>query len=343
MTDEYWKDSPFGKDSIFNPSFDEKKLTVKYVSCQKDDTYIYMNFDVTAENLRSSKATIYVKNSNNTVLSPLNNIEISPNGTKNIEVKLQHSSVSLISTLFARVSCDTETATTEFRVSLILIKKKEENVEKEYADETVWEDAIKKLGVNNIDLLKTIAYQESYIEPFLDDHTKIRYERHRFYELYKSKYGEEKANELSLKFPNLVNKISGGYGENVFLTQKGFDKLGANNHQFERLKEAMKLDKSIALQSTSYGVFQLMGENYSHSSDTVEDFFENMENSEIFQINATVEFLKKDTGKKGFSNALNNKNWELVASIYNGKNWKSTNPDYAKNIEKYYTKKPWVK
>ncbi len=348
MADKYWESSPFGKDSIFNPSFDVKKLTVKYISCQNDDTYIYINFDVTAKNLRSSKATIYVKNSDNTVLSPLNNIEISPNGTKSIEVKLQHSSVSLISTFFARVSCDTETTTTEFRITSLQKRKTKDNEvipEKEFADEKVWEEAIKKLGVSSVDLLKAIAYQESFLEPFIGgEHTPMLYERHRFYEIYKSMYGEENANEISLEFPDLVNKKSGGYGNSLFITNKGYDKIGANNHQFERLKKAIKINKAIAIQSTSFGIFQLLGEYYSYSSATSEEeFFNNMENSEIFQINATIDFLSKDEGKKGFAKALNSKNWELVASIYNGKNWKNQNPDYAKNIENYYKKKPWVK
>lgn len=129
MADEYWKSSPFGTDSIFHSSFDEKKLTVKYISCQKDDTYIYMNFDVTAENLRSSNATIYVKNNKNIVLAPLNDIKIGRNGTTSVETKFEISLLQKTETqifeFFARVSCDTETATTEFRANLRSIKNKE--------------------------------------------------------------------------------------------------------------------------------------------------------------------------------------------------------------------------
>lgn len=33
---------------------------------------------------------------------------------------------------------------------------------------------------------------------------------------------------------------------------------------------------------------------------------------------------------------MKNKNWELIASKYNGSAWKNYNPDYATNIKKYY-------
>jgi hypothetical protein len=89
MENEYWKSSVFGTDSIFHSSFDEKKLTIKYISCQKDDTYVYLNFDVTAKNLSSSNAAIYVKNNKNIVLAPLNDIKIGRNGTTSVETKFE--------------------------------------------------------------------------------------------------------------------------------------------------------------------------------------------------------------------------------------------------------------
>ena len=38
----------------------------------------------------------------------------------------------------------------------------------------------------------------------------------------------------------------------------------------------------------------------------------------------------------GLITALKGHKWEDVASLYNGKNWRTTNPTYARDIEKYY-------
>jgi hypothetical protein len=34
--------------------------------------------------------------------------------------------------------------------------------------------------------------------------------------------------------------------------------------------------------------------------------------------------------------ALKNKNWEGIATLYNGSKWKEKNPEYANNVKKYY-------
>jgi len=54
------------------------------------------------------------------------------------------------------------------------------------------------------------------------------------------------------------------------------------------------------------------------------------------QMNIFILFMKnvKPAGVK----ALRAHNWEEVASAYNGRNWKSSNPDYAKNLEEFYDK-----
>jgi hypothetical protein len=48
-----------------------------------------LNFDVTAKNLSSSNAAIYVKNNKNIVLAPLNDIKIGRNGTTSVETKFE--------------------------------------------------------------------------------------------------------------------------------------------------------------------------------------------------------------------------------------------------------------
>ena len=54
---------------------------------------------------------------------------------------------------------------------------------------------------------------------------------------------------------------------------------------------------------------------------------------ELQQFKYFVSYIKK---KNGMVDALKNKNWERIATLYNGPNWKNQNPEYANNIKRYY-------
>lgn len=91
--------------------------------------------------------------------------------------------------------------------------------------------------------------------------------------------------------------------------------------EYGRLEEALKLNVSAALQSASWGRFQIMGFNYQACGyTTVEAFVRDMFSSETKQLDAFVGFIKHNS----LDGYLKNKDWANFARGYNG-------PEYAAN------------
>jgi len=110
---------------------------------------------------------------------------------------------------------------------------------------------------------------------------------------------------------------------------KGADADIRNAKEWLRLEEAMGLDLQAAIKSASWGLFQIMGFNHSAAGfNTPEEFRDAMESSEGAQLDAFVDFLKKDRGGAQ-QRALQRKSWSEFANMYNG-------PGYADN--NYHTK-----
>jgi hypothetical protein len=113
--------------------------------------------------------------------------------------------------------------------------------------------------------------------------------------------------------PDLSNATAGGYG-----------KGGA--HQHERLERAIALDRRAALESTSWGLGQVMGFNArAVGFADVEAMVAAMCESEDQQFQAMVAFIKD----RGLGAHLRAGDWATFARLYNG-------PDFQKN--KYDTK-----
>lgn len=96
-------------------------------------------------------------------------------------------------------------------------------------------------------------------------------------------------------------------------------KGGVKEH--ERLVEAVSLDRDAALQSASWGVFQIMGFNYKLcGKETVQDFINAVYKDEESHYELFFEFIKNNK----LIEHLKNENWAGFARRYNG-------PGYAKN------------
>jgi hypothetical protein len=136
---------------------------------------------------------------------------------------------------------------------------------------------------------------------FSDGRPKILFEAKYFHKLTKGKYDKTNPNISSPVWDRKLYK--GGVRE------------------WDRLNEAVALDRSAALQSASWGLFQIMGANYKACGfASVDDFVAAMEKSEGDQLKAFVGFIR--TNKlDGFLRSLN---WAAFAKGYNG-------PGYAKN------------
>ncbi len=96
--------------------------------------------------------------------------------------------------------------------------------------------------------------------------------------------------------------------------------------EYRRLQKAKLIHKEAALESASWGMFQIMGFNYRLAGfKSVEQFVQSMEQSEKGQLQAFINFIKN----KGLVTKLQRRDWAGFAKAYNG-------PAYKKN--KYDTK-----
>ena len=100
----------------------------------------------------------------------------------------------------------------------------------------------------------------------------------------------------------------------------------AGLYQHERLQEAVTLDRDAALQSASYGRFQIMGFNWKVCGyQSLQAFINAMYRSEADHLQAFVGYVKA----RGLADELQRKDWSGFASAYNG-------PAFAQN--RYDTK-----
>jgi hypothetical protein len=156
---------------------------------------------------------------------------------------------------------------------------------------------------------------------------KILYERHKFYAY--TMPGENKnrknkpVNPYANKYPDICSPASGGFGKDGL-------------HQYERFCRAASLDMEAAAKSTSWGAFQILGEAFDGCgfSSAVDFASEHMKGIDE-QVKVFEAFMKNV--KPQAVKALKDKRWEDVATYYNGGGWRKKNPDYAKNLEDFYT------
>jgi N-acetylmuramidase/Putative peptidoglycan binding domain len=134
---------------------------------------------------------------------------------------------------------------------------------------------------------------------FLEDRRPtILYERHIFHRLTGGRFDDG----------DISSPVSGGYGM-------------AGSHQYDRLNRAFALDPKAALQSASWGLGQIMGENFRDAGfGAVEDMVAAMCDSEDAQLAAVAAFISA----RGFASALLAQDWATFARGYNG-------PGFAKN------------
>jgi peptidoglycan hydrolase-like protein with peptidoglycan-binding domain len=162
-------------------------------------------------------------------------------------------------------------------------------------------NAAAELGVT-VAHVKTVTEVEARGTGYLSDgRVKILYERHVF---YKQCPKDKRANAPQ----DLCQPTSGGY-------------VG-NGAEWDRLNRAIAVDESAALESASWGLFQIMGYHWKTLGyASVQDFVDANKRSEGEQLAAFVKFVKAD---KRLHNALRAKDWKTFARVYNG-------PAYAKN------------
>lgn len=157
------------------------------------------------------------------------------------------------------------------------------------------------LGVD-VACVKAVTKVESRGSGFLaSGEPVILFERHWMYKLLKAK-------GVTPVVSDVCNPQAGGYLG------------GAKEH--ERLAKAVLIDRECALQSASWGLFQIMGFHWKALGFTsVQEFINQQYRSEAGQLDTFVRFIQINPG---MHKALKDKDWAKFARLYNG-------PDYAKN------------
>lgn len=174
-------------------------------------------------------------------------------------------------------------------------------------------EATCKLGVKAPELWTVLAVETSGCGFLPDGRPKILFERHIFHRLTQGRFDD---GEISDSKP-------GGYGA-----------LGP--HQYDRLAIALQKDRAAALQSASWGVGQIMGQNYAVAGfSKVESMVAAMSESEDRQLLAMSSFL---VGTK-LHLPLQAHDWKSFARGYNGPNYAMNQYDVKLNgeFQKYST------
>lgn len=177
-------------------------------------------------------------------------------------------------------------------------------------------------------VIKAVTKKEAPKGGFLPDgQPTILFERHVFRRLTAGRFDES--------HPHLSHKEPGGYG-------------AAGQRQHDRLNEAAGLDRDAALQSASWGRFQIMGFNWTTCGyPSLQDFINAMYRSEGDHIHAFARFVvneKRDYPVKGplfgmrMAEALQLREFGVFACLFNGPNYRINK--YDTSLKDFYDKAP---
>lgn len=151
------------------------------------------------------------------------------------------------------------------------------------------------LGVYAPEIWTVFAVETSGCGYLADRRPQILFERHIFHRLTKGQYDDGQISDPSL----------GGYGPR-----------GA--YQYDRLAMAITKDRIAALQSASWGIAQIMGENYALAGfQNAQDMVAAMSQSEDQQVVAMGSFLVSTR----LQASLQAHDWTTFARGYNGPNY----------------------
>lgn len=159
------------------------------------------------------------------------------------------------------------------------------------------QNALTTLGIDEPTLWAMLHVESSQLGYLTDRRPQILFERHIFSRLTGGAW--------DATHPDISNPVPGGYG-------------ASGAAQYPRLGEAVALNEDAALQSASWGLGQVMGENfalggYAGASAMVED----MCSSEDAQLAMMVQFIVQNH----LATALQTHNWAAYAHGYNGPNY----------------------
>jgi hypothetical protein len=176
------------------------------------------------------------------------------------------------------------------------------------------DNACRALGVSAAEVW-AIVFTETdapYGGFFGDGSPQILYEQHIFHRLTQGRFDQTN--------PDISSAKPGNYG-------------ASGRHQYDRLRAAMALDQSAALQSASWGMGQTLGANYQKLGySTPQALVKDMFASEDFQLTA----MAKEISGSGIAGSLASHDWKNFARVYNGKNYAINH--YDEHLGSWYAK-----
>lgn len=179
--------------------------------------------------------------------------------------------------------------------------------------------AADRLGVE-LACVKAVNAVESRGSGFLDDgRPVILLERHVAYR--QAKAVDMPVDTMALRYPNLISPKRGGYSGGA-----------AEWSRFDNLRSITT--QSIAVESCSWGLFQIMGHHWNDLGyASAEDFQQCMTSSEGAQLEAFIRFIEANPT---LLKALKAKKWAEFARMYNGPAYKEN--CYDAKLDAEYTK-----
>ncbi|MBZ5507422.1 MAG: N-acetylmuramidase domain-containing protein [Acidobacteriia bacterium] len=163
------------------------------------------------------------------------------------------------------------------------------------------------LGTHAIEVFTVLTVETNGCGFLPDRRPQILYERHIFHRLTNGAFDDG----------DISDPTPGGYG-------------AGGAHQYERLAKAITLNRTAALQSASWGIGQIMGENFRIAGfSDVEAMVSSMMLGEDEQLTAMGNFLLS----KKLNSPLASHDWTTFARGYNGSNFAINKYDVRLNGE----------
>lgn len=168
----------------------------------------------------------------------------------------------------------------------------------------------KKFAIDTATIRAFADVEASGFGFLVDGRPRILFESHWFHKLTDGKYD---ATNPNISTPTWVQNYRGGTAE------------------YSRLEEATNLDKIAALQSTSWGLFQILGVHYKEAGyNTVEEFVHDQFESTEKQIEICFKFIVN----KNLDDDLREHRWVDFVRSWNGPF--STQNNYAERLAEAY-------
>lgn len=166
-------------------------------------------------------------------------------------------------------------------------------------DQADYERVAKSIGCD-VAAVKAVVDVEAAGSGFYSDgRPKILFEAHWFSDFTNGRYDDT--------FPSISSAV---WNRSLYIGGVG---------EWDRIYRAVNLDRASALKSASWGLGQIMGDNYGVCGyQDVETFIKDMHESEGKQLQAMFGFIKSN----GLATALIRQDWATFAQGYNGESYR---------------------